>query len=65
MIAEPLPATLSADVIAARVDAILAARPHKNPEAAMGSSWWIGGAIMFVLGVADGFAWWFLQFHTH
>jgi hypothetical protein len=56
---------LSADFIAARVEAILAARLRKHPEGTLGPRWWIGGSIMFALGLADGLGWWIVSVTTH
>ena len=55
----------SDEFIAARVEEILAARRRKHPEAAMGTTWWIGAVIMLGLGLVDGLGWWIVQMTTH
>lgn len=55
----------SPDFIADRVEAILAARLRKHPEGILRPRWWMGGLIMFALGLADAFAWWWAAMNIH
>ena len=54
----------TADLIDARVAALVAARRARQArfeEETFDRHWWIVGLLMFALGLADGFGWWFIQ----